>query len=174
VHCAQGDAICANAQAVKFGQTTPSPSAAEDSLPTEPGGYTGFQGLFGARYAAPQLGAGTPNLFHGNYQVTNAAGNLVDLNGVEIQEPFSHRPGFPGFSPTATQTLAYWPDMQEAGIPVTYGYISDLHERKAAPAVHDGDRHRNRATDRSGRQLLRDEREQLRPGFRHVLHATRR
>jgi hypothetical protein len=132
VHCAQGDAICANAQAVKFGQTTPSPSAAEDSLPTEPGGYTGFQGLFGARYAAPQLGAGTPNLFHGNYQVTNAAGNLVDLNGVEIQEPFSHRPGFPGFSPTATQTLAYLADMQEAGIPVTYGYISDLHERKAA------------------------------------------
>src|SRR6478609_5645379 len=131
VHCAQGDATCANAQAVKFGQTAPSPSAAEDSLPTEPGGYTGFQGLFGARYAAPQLGAGTPNPFHGPYQVTNAAGNLVDLNGVEIQEPFSHRPGFPGFSPTATQTLAYLADMQEAGIPVTYGYISDLHERKA-------------------------------------------
>ena len=131
VHCAQGDATCANAQAVKFGQTAPSPSAAGDSLPTEPGGYTGFQGLFGARYAAPQLGAGTPNLFHGPYQVTNAAGNLVDLNGVEIQEPFSHRPGFPGFSPTATQTLAYLADMQEAGIPVTYGYISDLHERKA-------------------------------------------
>jgi hypothetical protein len=131
VHCAQGDAICANAQAVKFGQTTPSPSAAEDSLPTEPDGYTGFQGLFGARYAAPQLGAGTPNLVRNGYQITNAAGNLVDLNGVEIQEPFSHRPGFPGFSPTATQTLAYLADMQEAGIPVTYGYISDLHERKA-------------------------------------------
>jgi len=64
VHCAQGDATCANAQAVKFGQTAPSPSAAGDSLPTEPGGYTGFQGLFGARYAAPQLGAGTPNLLH--------------------------------------------------------------------------------------------------------------
>ena len=27
VHCAQGDAICADAQAVKFGQTTPSPTA---------------------------------------------------------------------------------------------------------------------------------------------------
>jgi hypothetical protein len=131
VHCAQGDAVCANAQAVKFGQKTPSPSASEDSLPTEPGGYNGFQGLFGARYTAPQLGAGTPNVFHGQYQVTNAAGNLVDLNGAEIQEPFSHRPGFPGFSPTASQTLAYLADMQESGIPVTYGYISDLHERKA-------------------------------------------
>ncbi len=44
---------------------------------------------------------------------------------------FSEQPGFPGFNPTATQTLAYLADMQETGIPVTYGYISDLHERKA-------------------------------------------
>ena len=29
-------------------------------LPDEPGGYTGFQALFGHRYVAPQLGAGTP------------------------------------------------------------------------------------------------------------------
>jgi hypothetical protein len=131
VHCAQGDTFCADAQAVKFGQTAPSLSAVADSLPTEPGGYDGFQGLFGAKYVAPQLGAGTPNLTRGGYQITNAAGNLVDLNGNEIQEPFSHKPGFPGFSPLATQTLAYLADMQESGIPVTYGYISDLHERKA-------------------------------------------
>ena len=133
VHCAQGAAICANAQGVKFpGQGPPTPTAAEDSLPTEPSGYTGFQGLFGARYTAPQLGAGTPNLVdeHGN-QITDAAGNLVDLDGKTIVEPFSGRPGFPGFSPTASQTLAYLADMQENGIPVTYGYISDLHERKA-------------------------------------------
>jgi hypothetical protein len=131
VHCAKGDAFCENAQAVKFGQTTPSLSAVPDSLPTEPGGYDGFQGLFGAKYIAPQLGAGTPNLTRGGYQITNAAGNLVDLNGNEIQEPFSHKPGFTGFSPVATQTLAYLADMQESGVPVTYGYISDLHERKA-------------------------------------------
>ena len=131
VHCAQGDVICANAQAVKFGQTSPSPTAVEDSLPTEPGGYNGFQALFGAKYIAPQLGAGTPNLSRNGYQVTNAAGNLVDLAGNEIQEAFSHKPGFTGFNPTATQTLAYLADMQETGTPVTYGYISDLHERKA-------------------------------------------
>lgn len=131
VHCAHGDATCSDAQAVKFGQTSPSPSAVTDSLPTEPGGYDGYQALFGARYVAPQLGAGTPNLTRNGYQVTNAAGNLVDLNGTEIQEPFSHRPGFTGFSPTAPQTLAYLADMQESGVPVTYGYISDLHERKA-------------------------------------------
>ena len=40
-------------------------------------------------------------------------------------------PGFPGFNPTASQSLAMLADMQESGIPVTYGYISDLHERKA-------------------------------------------
>src|SRR4051794_26487697 len=131
VHCAQGDSICADARAVKFGQTAPSPSAAVDSLPTEPGGYNGFQGLFGAKYVMPQLGAGTPNLAHNGFQVTDAAGNLVDLDGVPITNAFAgNKPGFPGFNPTATQSLAYLADMQEAGIPVTYGYISDLHERK--------------------------------------------
>jgi hypothetical protein len=131
VHCAQGDALCANAQAVKFGQTTPSPTASPDLLPTEPNGYNGYQALFGARYVAPQLGGGTPNLMHGTYQVTDASGNLVDLNGTTIREPFSHRPGFPGFSPTAAQSLAYIADMQEAGIPVTYAYISDTHDKKS-------------------------------------------
>jgi hypothetical protein len=131
VHCAQGDAICANAQAVKFGQTSPTPSAVADKLPTEPGGYSGYQALFGARYVAPQIGGGTPNVTHDGFPVTDANGNLTDLNGNTLVEPFSHRPGFTGFSPTAPQTLAYLADMQEAGIPVTYGYIADLHERKA-------------------------------------------
>jgi len=131
VHCTKADAICANAQAVKFGQSTPTPSAVPDRLPTEPGGYTGYQALFGHKYVAPQLGAGTPNLTHNGYPVTNAAGNLVDLNGNQINGAFLQTPGFPGFNPVATQSLAYLADMQEAGIPVTYGYISDLHERKA-------------------------------------------
>jgi hypothetical protein len=130
VHCAQGDAVCANAQAVKFGQTTPSPSAVTDSLPTEPGGYQGYQALFGHKYVAPQLGAGTPSLTHNGYPVTDAAGNLTDLNGNPLINSFANKPGFPGFSPTATQSLAYLADMQESGIPITYGYISDVHERK--------------------------------------------
>ncbi|HJQ02634.1 MAG TPA: hypothetical protein VJ851_13625 [Jatrophihabitans sp.] len=131
VHCAQGDAVCANAQAVKFGSNTPSPSAVTDSLPTEPGGYTGYQALFGHKYVAPVLGAGTPSLTHNGYPVTDANGNLTDLNGNALINTFANKPGFPGFSPTATQSLAYLADMQESGIPVTYGYISDLHERKA-------------------------------------------
>ncbi len=132
VHCAAGNAVCTSAQAVKFGQTSPSASAVADKLPTEPGGYNGFDGLFGARYVAPQLGAGTPNVSHNGYEVTNAAGNLVDLSGQQINGAFlTNHPGFPGFSPTASQSLAYIADMQESGIPVTYGYISDVHERKA-------------------------------------------
>ena len=77
MHCAQGQAFCANAKGVKFGQTQPSHTAVADVLPDEPGGYTGFQALFGHRYVAPQLGAGTPNLMHNGFQVTNAAGNLL-------------------------------------------------------------------------------------------------
>ena len=131
VHCAQGDAICANAQAVKFGQTTPSSTAVPDALPTEPGGYKDYQALFGAKYVAPELGAGEPSLFHNGFAVTNSAGNLVDLDGNQINGAFlTNHPGFPGFSPTASQTLAYIADMQEAGIPVTYGYISDTHDKK--------------------------------------------
>jgi hypothetical protein len=119
VHCAQGAAICAN-----------SPRAVTDALPTEPGGYNGYQALFGAKYIAPAVGGG-PNVSRNGYQVTDANGNLVDLDGNTLQEPFTHTPGFPGFSPTASQSLAVLADMQEAGIPVTYGYISDVHDKKA-------------------------------------------
>jgi hypothetical protein len=63
------------------------------------------------------------------YQVTNAAGNLVDENGNQINGAFlTNQAGFPGFSTiNASQTLAYMADMQESGVPVTYGYISDIH-----------------------------------------------
>jgi len=129
VHCTSGSAFCADATGVKFGQTSPSPTAVSDLLPDEPGGYNGYQALFGHRYIAPGLGAGTPNLTRNGYQVTNAAGNLVDLNGNEIDGAFlTAHPGFPGFGPiNASQTLAYTADMLEAGLPVVYGYIADIH-----------------------------------------------
>ncbi len=137
VHCAQGNAFCADAKGVKFGQTTPSPTAATDSLPDEPGGYSGFQALFGHRYVAPQLGAGTPGLTHHGYQVTNAAGNLVDENGNQINGAFlTNHPGFPGFGPiNASQTLAYMADSLEAGLPVVNGYIADIHGNEDIPGL---------------------------------------
>jgi hypothetical protein len=137
VHCAQDSQFCSSAQAVKFGQTSPSASAVSDQLPDEPGGYDGFQALFGHRYVAPQLGAGTPNITHNGYTVTNAAGNLVDLNGNQINGAFlTNFPGFPGFSSiNASQTLAYMSDMLESGVPVVNGYISDIHGNEHIPGV---------------------------------------
>ena len=137
VHCAQGNAFCSTAQAVKYGQTSPSPTAVTDSLPAEPGGYTGFQALFGHRYVAPQLGAGTPSLIRNGVQITNAAGNLVDENGNQINGAFlTSHPGFPGFGPVnASQTLAYAADMLESGVPVVNGYIADIHGNEHIPGL---------------------------------------
>jgi acid phosphatase len=112
VHCAQGSAVCSAANGGRG-----------DSLPNEPTpGYTGYKGLFGARYvnaflagvAPPALG--TPNVA------------LNDLNGNPIQDS-GGRNGFPGFDGMfAATTLSYVASMQEKGIPVTYGYISDAHD----------------------------------------------
>jgi hypothetical protein len=138
VHCAKGAAFCASARAVKYGQTSPSPTAVPDVLPDEPGGYTGFQALFGHRYIAPQVGAGTPDLTRNGYQVTNAAGNLVDLNGNQINGAFlkTPTPGFPGFGGiTASQSLAYTANLLETGVPVVYDYISDIHDNHLVPGL---------------------------------------
>ncbi len=137
VHCARGSAFCAEAQAVKYGQSSPSHTAVTDALPDESGGYTGYQGLFGHKYVAPQLGAGTASLTHDGYQVTNAAGNLVDLNGNQINGAYlTNHPGFPGFGPiNASQTLAYAADMLEKGVPVVNGYIADIHGNEDIPGL---------------------------------------
>ncbi len=139
VHCAQNDSFCSTAQAVKFGDTTPSPTAVNDALPDEPGGYDNFQAVFGQKYLQSQLAqaanSGGNRVVNGHtYPVVNTAGNLVDLNGNQINGAFlpPNTPGFPGFGPiSAAQSLAYMADMQEVGVPITYGYISDAHEKKS-------------------------------------------
>jgi hypothetical protein len=142
VHCAQGASFCGDAEAVKFGQNAPSQTAVTDSLPDEPGGYSGFQALFGSKYLTPQLAAaansGGNRVVNGDsYPVSDLQGNLTDLNGNTMRGNFktpavnAFTPGFPGFGPiSAPQTLAYTADMLETGVPVVYGYISDAHERK--------------------------------------------
>ena len=130
VHCAQGNKFCKNAKAVKFGQTKPSHTAVADLLPDEPGGYTGFQALFGNKYLAPEFGGGRPNVSHNGFQVTNAAGNLVDENGNQINGAFLSppAPGFPGYGNiNASQALAYGANMLENGVPVVNMYMADLH-----------------------------------------------
>lgn len=102
VHCAQGSALCSAANNGKA-----------DLLPDEPGGYAGFNGLFGAKYVNPVIKPGGP---------------MTDLNGNVIQDASGHI-GFPGFDGMeAAVSLSWVAQMQEAGIPVTYAYISDAHD----------------------------------------------
>jgi hypothetical protein len=104
IHCGQGGGICA-------GNTHARP----DLLPDEPRGYDGYLGLFGAKYVNPAI--------------TGGSGVMNNLNGDPITDPFN-QPGFPGFDGLfASTTLSYIAQMQEAGIPVTFGYISDAHDQ---------------------------------------------
>jgi len=136
VHCALGSSFCSSAEGQKYNQSSATPTAVADALPQEPRGYDGYQALFGHRYIAPQLGAGTSSLSRNGFQVTNTAGNLVDLNGTQINGAFTSGPGFPGFSHiNASQTLAYLADMLESGVPVVSGYISDIHGNERIPAL---------------------------------------
>jgi len=53
---------------------------------------------------------------------------VKNMEGQPVTDPFG-QPGFPGFDGAfAKNTLGYLAQMQEAGIPVTYGYISDAHD----------------------------------------------
>ncbi len=112
IHCAAGDVLCSAANNGK-----------QDSLPDEPGGYAGFNGLFGHKYVAPQI----------------SPSGLTDLNGDVIQDPSGHI-GFPGFDGMAAKvSLSYVAAMQEHGVPVTYAYISDAHDKHpSGPAFGPG------------------------------------
>ena len=102
VHCAKNSTLCAA-----------SAHARPDVLHDEPGGYNGFNGLFGAAYVNP---------------IIKPSGPMTDLDGNVIQDATDHV-GFPGFDGMeATVSLGYVAQMQEAGIPITYAYVSDAHD----------------------------------------------
>jgi hypothetical protein len=102
VHCALDSPLCSTAN-----------GGAPDRLPDEPGGYSDYMGLFGHKYVAPQVSMNGP---------------LTDLNGNVIQDPQGHI-GFPGFDGMeAAVSLSYVAAMQEHGIPITYAYLSDVHD----------------------------------------------
>jgi hypothetical protein len=114
VHCAQASALCS---ADNGGRP--------DLLPSEPGGYDGFNALFGSKWVAPQI---------------SPSGPLTDLAGQPIADPDGN-PGFPGFDGmSAAVSLSYVAAMQEHGIPVTYAYISDAHDaHPSGPAYGPGE-----------------------------------
>jgi hypothetical protein len=113
IHCAQASTSrCAG-----------NANAKPDLLPDEPGGYTGFQALFGAASVDPAITGG------------NACVN--DTAGQPVTDPDGNC-GFPGFDGMlAKNTLGYVEQMQENGVPVTYGYISDAHDLHVPNTVSD-------------------------------------
>jgi hypothetical protein len=103
VHCGQNSPICAKGK--------------PDVLVDEPGGYQGFNALFGGVNVQPAI---SPH------------GPVKDIDGNVIADA-SGNPGFPNtFNPSASQTLGYLATMLEAGIPVVYGYIEDMHDNHAS------------------------------------------
>jgi hypothetical protein len=104
IHCAQtASSVC-----------TGNSHAKPDLLPDEPGGYSGFNALYGTKYVDPA--------------VANGNSCVTDTSGAPITDPLGNC-GFPGFDGMfAKNTLGYVAAMQESGVPVTYGYISDAHD----------------------------------------------
>ena len=133
IHCAQTKkSICHD-----------NPNTKSDQLPDEPGGYSGYQGLFGGKYVNPAICPANPS------NCTNATANgqlaLKKLDGTKITDQFD-QPGFPGFDGLfASTTLSYVAQMQESGIPVTFGYTlaenlgTDFRELPINSAVDDFD-----------------------------------
>jgi hypothetical protein len=102
VHCAQGSSICDSAH-----------GGVPDLLPDEPGGYKGYSALFGNKFIQP---------------VISPSGPVRDLNGNIIKDPTGDV-GFPGYDGLIGPVgLAYTLDMQTHGIPVTFTYLSDVHD----------------------------------------------
>jgi hypothetical protein len=107
VHCAKGSAVCAGHHSVA------------DLLPDEPGGYHGYRALFGAKYTDALM---------------SPSGPVKNLDGQVIKDS-SGNIGFPGYDGMqATNALAYTLDMQTHGVPVTFTYLSDLHDSQITGA----------------------------------------
>ncbi len=138
IHCSQADSTaggaCANGQ--------------PDALADEPGGYSEFKGLFGALQVNP-LVTGLPDTTDDGTEANLGAGNaiadvapavndvydysfpgckLCNPSGSQPIEDENGNPGFPGFDPSAAQSLGYVAAMQESGIPVTFAYVADAHD----------------------------------------------
>ncbi|MGO9955279.1 MAG: hypothetical protein ACLP50_04775 [Solirubrobacteraceae bacterium] len=165
VHCSQADSV-------GNGICSPANGGTTDALPGEPGGYSGYNALFGALAVDPIL-TGTPDTPlpsgytptgdtappPGNWQAppiydvfapnadNSGAGGAPDPGNVDSETtppPSTYtpgstptteilddtgNPGFPGFDGMeANNALGYTAAAQEAGIPVTYTYISDVHD----------------------------------------------
>jgi hypothetical protein len=160
IHCSQADSAGATGHS---GLCSTANGGVADQLPGEPGGYAGYNGLFGAIYANQVTSS--PGSFVSSTQDANgqANGNINDLaspvddvydytakgcqfcangtntgyNGKTISTSVigsgGHSGFVGGFSPTPAQALGYVASMQESGIPVTFAYIEDAHNAWTYP-----------------------------------------
>ena len=99
VHCALDSPVCAH--------------GVPDLLPDEPGGYAGYRALFGSRFIQPVISPSGP--------VRNLDGQVITDTSGDV--------GFPGYNGLdGANGLAYTLYMQTHGIPVTFTYLTDLHD----------------------------------------------
>jgi hypothetical protein len=127
IHCAQGSALCSQAN-----------GGVPDLLPDEPGGYSGFNALFGNVLVAQVINPGhTLSVMIPETKADDTAGPtrtitrpfVNDLFGNPITDLFGH-PGFPtAFDPAPEQSLGYVEQLYIAGVPIVYLYIEDAHDR---------------------------------------------
>lgn len=109
IHCGLNNPLCLKVQpdGMVHGRA--------DLLPQEPGGYNGFDALYGYKYVVPAL--------IGTNKLNDLFGNLITD---QSNPPNTGFPGFGGISPA--QTLAYVATMLENGVPIVFSYISDAHD----------------------------------------------
>ena len=137
LHCAQGSAICAAANASSTG------AVESDGLPVSKAvsptdcrrspAATRIQGIFGHRYVVPAVQSVLGQTTNG--QLFDYQGNLIGYQtasgGKIVQsETDSGFPGFDGMFPFVT--LSYAETMLKAGVPVVYGYFADAHDHHYA------------------------------------------
>jgi hypothetical protein len=113
IHCALNDPICQS-------NTSLGVVGVNDTLPDEPGGYSGYQALFGLKYINPAL-TGSPT------------GSIIDYHGLPLT-------GFNqlDFDPTPAQSLAVVEAMLKKGIPVVFAYIADAHDNHEETTTTEG------------------------------------
>ncbi|MDT5017572.1 MAG: hypothetical protein QOD39_3732, partial [Mycobacterium sp.] len=108
VHCGQTSALCAGGQ--------------RDSLPDEPGGYSGYHALFGNSEIEPAVSPGAAVTALDGTPITDGKGNA----------------GFPGFdSMTPNNSLGYAAQLLEHGVQVANVYVSDAHSDHSPPLTGD-------------------------------------
>ena len=123
IHCAKGGGICTE-NATNVANSRPDRLPDEPGVPGDPGGYLGYLALYGAKYVNPAVCA----VAGAHCSTVMGQSAVNNTEGQPVTDPFG-QPGFPGFDGAfAKNTLGYLAQMQEAGIPVTWGYISDAHD----------------------------------------------